>query len=203
MVDPRSARSGRPRDEAIDSYVLDATLGELSTKGYNGFSLAAVAEAAGTTRPAIYRRWNCKDALIVDAVARLAETEAPETTGVHFTDLVAELEDFRHCIGAVGALPLAGVMLGDAVDPDVRAAYVERVVAPRRSRIRAILDSAVAGGELDNDADLEVATTFLTGSWYSYRVADRDAPVDWPRRVATLIWRSCGGTPPDDADAEL
>lgn len=202
MVEPRSVRGGRPRDDAIDTCVLDAALAELSTKGYNAFSLAAVAEAAGATRPAIYRRWNGKDALIVDAVARLAETAAPEAIGVHFMDLVAELEDFRHCIGAVGALPLAGVMLGDAVDPDVRAVYVDRVVTPRRSRIRAILDSAVASGELDADADLDVATTFLTGSWYSYRVADRDAPVDWPRRVATLIWRSCGGTPPDDIDAE-
>jgi len=191
------ARSGRPRDESIDACVLDAALTELSTKGYSAFSIAAVAEAAGTTRPAIYRRWSGRDALVVDAVAHLAETVAPEHTGDHFQDLVAEIDDFRHCIGAVGALPLAGVMLGDDVEHDVRTAYVERVVTPRRSRIRAILDAAVADRELDDDADLDVVTTFITGSWYSFRVAHREPPVDWPRRVAALVWSACGGEPPD------
>ncbi len=196
MAEPSSTRRGRPRDQAIAACVLDAALAELGAKGYSAFSLTSVADAAGTTRPAIYRRWNDKDELIVDAVAHLAATDPPETTGDHFVDLVNEVDDFRHCIQAAGALPLAGVMLGDSVDPAVRAAYVERVVTPRRTRIRAILDAAVAAGDLPANADLDVATTFITGSWYSYRVADRNAPADWPRRVATLIWNACGGTPP-------
>lgn len=196
MADDPSPRRGRPRDERIDASVLDAALSELATKGYAGFSLAAVAEAAGTTRPAVYRRWNDKDGLIVDAVARLAATAAPEVTGDHFGDLVAELENFRHCIRAAGALPLAGLMLGDEVEAPVRATYVDRVVAPRRRRVRAILDRAVAAGALPDDADLAVAVTFGTGSWYAYGVAGREAPRDWPRRTAALIWRACGGTPP-------
>ena len=68
MAEP--ARSGRPRDESIDACVLDAALTELSTKGYSAFSIAAVAEAAGTTRPAIYRRWSGRDALVVDGQGR-------------------------------------------------------------------------------------------------------------------------------------
>lgn len=176
--------------------MLDAALAELAAKGYAGFSLAAVAQAAGTTRPAIYRRWKDKASIVVDAVARLAADDAPALTGQAFVDLVAELTHFRHCITEAGSLPLAGLMLGDEVDPVVRVAYLERIVAPRRARLRAILTAGVKSGELDAGADLDIAGSFLTGSWYSLSVAGRPAPKDWARRVATLVWRACGGVPP-------
>jgi hypothetical protein len=132
---------------------------------------------------------------VVDAVARLAEADVPLVTGAPFTDLVAELDNFRHCITAAGAMPLAGMMLGDEIDEPVRAAYLERIVAPRRARLRALLDAAVDQGLLAKDADLDVAGSLLTGSWYAFRVAGRTAPPDWAARVAALVWRACGGRP--------
>ena len=185
--------AGRPRDEAIDEAVLSVALRHLGRDGLTGLSLAAVASEAGTTRPAIDRRWPDKTALAVAAVARLAATAGPRPTGRPFDDLVAELEDFRHCITAAGALPLVGLMLTDGVEPAVRQTYLEQIVAPRRGRIRAALTAAVDQGLLDADADLEVAGSFLTGSWYATALTGRRPPRDWARRVATLVWRSCGG----------
>ncbi|MBM7502963.1 TetR/AcrR family transcriptional regulator [Agromyces aurantiacus] len=200
MTTVTTAAPGRPRDAAIDAEVLDAALAELAAKGFAGFSIASVAAAAGTTRPAVYRRWRDKTALVVDAVARLAEVDPPSVTGDAFDDLVAELAHFRHCIGEAAALPLAGLMLGDDVEPAVRAQYLERIVAPRRARLRAILRAAVDSGALDADADLAVAGTFLTGSWYSMALAGIAPPDDWPERVARLVWRACGGRPPGAAE---
>jgi AcrR family transcriptional regulator len=191
MTVGHGAGRGRPRDLTIDADVLDAALRELAGSGYAAFSMSAVAEAAGTTRPALYRRWPGKQALIVDAVARLAATAPPAVTGDPFTDLVAELENFRHCIKAAGSLPLAGLMLGDEVDPAVRDAYLEQVVAPRRARIRALLRAGIAAGDLDPGADLDVAGTFLTGSWYAFHVAGRRPPRDWASRTAALVWAAC------------
>lgn len=191
MSEHTSPTRGRPRDAAIASCVLDATLSELACKGYSAFSLTAVAEAAGTTRPALYRRWKSKAALVVDAVARLAEAEDPAVTGDPYTDLVAELESFAHCINEPGALPLAGLMLGDEMDEAVRSAYLERIVAPRRTRIRAIVKAGIAAGELREDADLDIAGSFMTGSWYSFRIAGRKTPPDWAKRVASMIWQAC------------
>lgn len=193
MTAPAPPARGRPRDQAIAEAVLESALAELGAKGYAGFSITAVAEAAGTTRPAVYRRWPDKDALVVDAIAHLADTAPPESSGAPFQDLVAELENFRHCITVAGALPVAGLMLTDGLDATVRRVYLDRVVTPRRSRIRAILDRALADGDLDADADLDLATTCLTGSWYAHGVAGRRPPSDWAPRVAALVWRSCGG----------
>ncbi len=187
---------GRPRDAGIDAAVLETTLRHLARDGFAGLSLAAVAADAGTTRPALYRRWKDKTALAVAAVARLAAVEPPPVTGEPFDDLVVELEHFRHCITEAGALPLVGLMLGDGVDPEVRAQYDAEIVAPRRARFRAILTAAQERGDLPADADLTVAGSFLTGSWYSLALVGVEAPADWAERVATLVWRACGGTPP-------
>jgi AcrR family transcriptional regulator len=187
---------GRPRDASIDEAVLEETLRQLACHGFTALSLASVAAGAGTTRPAIYRRWPDKESLVVDAIARLAQVAPPELTGDPFEDLVNELEHFRHCITLAGSLPVAGLMLGDGVDERVRATYREQIVAPRRSRIRAVLDAALTAGHLDPDADLLVASSFFTGSWYSLALVGTEPPDDWARRVATLVWRACGGSPP-------
>jgi AcrR family transcriptional regulator len=189
------AGAGRPRDPSIDDAVLDATLRRLALDGFAGLSIASVASDAGTSRPAVYRRWPDKESLVVDAIARLAEAEPPDTGGGLFEDLVAELEHFRHCITEAAALPLAGLMLGDDVSEALRAKYHDLVVAPRRSRIQACLERAIDDGSLDADADIAIAGTFLTGSWYALAVAGTTPPKDWARRTATLVWRACGGRP--------
>jgi AcrR family transcriptional regulator len=186
---------GRPRDVSIDDSVLDATLRRLAREGFGALSIASVASDAGTSRPAVYRRWPNKESLVVDAIARLAEVEPPHTGGSPFEDLVAELEHFRHCITEAAALPLAGLMLSDDVSEALRTKYHDLVVAPRRARIRACLQGAIDDGSLDADADIAIAGTFLTGSWYALAVAGTPPPDDWARRTATLVWRACGGRP--------
>jgi AcrR family transcriptional regulator len=184
---------GRPRDASIDDAVLEATLHRLARDGFAGLSLASVAAEAGTSRPAIYRRWPDKESLVVDAIARLAQVDPPDVGSSPFDDLVAELEHFRHCITEAAALPLAGLMLGDDVNETLRAEYHELIVVPRRTRIRACLQRAIDEGSLDPDADLLVAGTFLTGSWYAFALAGTTPPDDWAHRTATLVWRACGG----------
>ncbi|MFN7149303.1 MAG: TetR-like C-terminal domain-containing protein [Microthrixaceae bacterium] len=189
------AGSGRPRDAAIDDAVLDATLHQLARDGFTALSLASVAAAAGTSRPAIYRRWPDKESLVVDAIARLAQVDPPEFGGDPFEDLVTELEHFRHCITEAAALPLAGLMLGDGVQGTLRDRYHDLIVVPRRTRIRSCLQRAIDDGTLDPDADLTIAGTFLTGSWYSLALARVAPPDDWARRTANLVWRACGSEP--------
>ena len=197
MTNPSSHISGgRPRDEAIDEAVLRAALQALARDGLTGLSMTKVAASAGTTRTAIYRRWPTKTALAVAAVARLAQADRPTVTGDPFTDLVAELEHFRQRITEAGSLPLAGAILADAAEPQVRRAYLDQIVAPRRARFQALLQAGVDRGELPADADVAQAGASLTGSWYAYQLAGNTPPDDWPLRTAAFVWRGCGGTPP-------
>jgi len=193
----RRVTRGRPRSAAIDEAVLAAARRQLSEGGYSALSFAAVAQEAGTTRPAIYRRWATKSALAESAMASYPTGDPPvraaELPSDPFADLVAELEDFRHGVSRAGRLSLVGTMLQSTTAPDAAARYRTRVVAPRRARLRAILERAATEGAIDQDADLDVAVTMLTGSWYARCLAGDAEPGDWPRRVAELAWRALGG----------
>lgn len=89
-------------------------------------------------------------------------------------------------------------MLQETTDPDVAAGYQARVIAPRRRRLQAILVRAAELGLIDQDADLTVALTMCTGSWYGRALAGDQVPENWPRRSAALVWRALGGQVPDD-----
>jgi AcrR family transcriptional regulator len=162
-------------------------------------SLAAVAHEAGTTRQALYRRWPDKASLAADALLAAAEARPQAATASPLADLTAELADFQRGVSLPGRLSLAGTMLQDATALEARARYQARVVAPRRARIRAILERATQLQMIDADADLEVAVSLCTGSWYALALAGQPAPPNWPARTAALVWRAVGGIiPPGD-----
>src|SRR4051795_11981162 len=64
---------GRPRDPRIDDSVLRATVELLGASGYADLSVDAIAKRAGTSKPAIYRRWPSKAHLVHEAVFPISE----------------------------------------------------------------------------------------------------------------------------------
>jgi AcrR family transcriptional regulator len=189
---------GRARDPGIDARVLAAAHRHLSELGYEAMSVAAVAQEAGTTRQALYRRWPDKASLAADALKAAADARPEAATGNPLADLAAELADFQRGVSRPGRLSLAGTMLQDSTAPLARQRYEAQIIAPRRQRIRTILERAQRLGLIDADADLEVAVTLGTGSWYARALAGDAPPPGWPARTAALVWRAVGGTIPPD-----
>lgn len=172
----------------------------LAASGFEAMSVTAIAEEAGTTRQAVYRRWPTKSDLASAAMTAIEDLPVPARPAMvddPFSDLVAELTDFQHGVSRPGRMSLVGTMLQDSTDPDALARYRERVVTPRRRRLRTILVRAQRAQLIDAQADLEVALTMLTGSWYGRALSGARPPAHWPRRTAALAWRALGGTPPD------
>lgn len=189
-------RRGRARDPAIDARVLAVAGRQLATVGYEAMSVAAIAQEAGTTRQAIYRRWPAKADLAAAALTAAADTRPASRSEDPLADLVAELADFQQGVSLPGRLSLVGTMLQTSTAPELRARYQARVIAPRRRRVRAILERARELALIDADADLDVAVTLGTGSWYARALAGQEPPQDWPARAALLVWRSVGGERP-------
>lgn len=75
---------GRPRDPAIDRRIVEATRALLHQGGLDSVSIAAVAEAAGVTRPAVYRRYRDRDtlamAVLLDDLDRVAVSAVPHVS---------------------------------------------------------------------------------------------------------------------------
>lgn len=187
---------GRPRNSDIDDAVLAAARRQLATVGYEAMSLVAVADEAATTRQALYRRWPTKADLATAAIASMSEVDKRPDTDDPYADLVVELRAFRTGVTRRNGVSLVGTMLQESVDPDLLALFRQRVVAPRRARIRRILDRARDGGLLAADADLDSGTAAATGILYALVLSGTKISTAWPARTASFIWRACGGDPP-------
>jgi len=192
-------RRGRARDPDIDARVLAVANRHLAAHGYEAMSLTAIAHEARTTRQALYRRWPTKANLAAATLLNATVDAGPDGPSEdQLADLVAELANFQRGVSRPGRLSLVGTMLQDNIAPEVLARYRTQVVAPRRGRIRAILDRAQRLGLIDPDADLDVAVTLCTGSWYAHALAEpQPPPPNWPARTAALVWRAVGGTFPE------
>jgi AcrR family transcriptional regulator len=192
-----SARRGRARDPRIDERILAVAARHLAAHGYEAMSLAAIAHEADTTRQALYRRWPDKASLAAAALHSAVDAVPAAASEDPLADLAAELADFQRGVSQPGRLSLVGAMLQDSTAPDLRARYRAEVIAPRRRRIRAILRRAQQLGLIDPHADLQVAVTLATGSWYARALATSTPPPHWPQRTAALVWRAVGGVTPE------
>lgn len=195
------AARGRPRDQGIDRRVLEVAQRHLAEHGYEALSLVAVADEAGTTRQALYRRWPSKADLAVAAIEALAVAGARAPSDDPYEDLVAELRAFQRGVSRPDGLSMVGTMLHRSTSAELVARYRERVVAPRRATLLAILERGRSAGLLESEADLEVGVTLLTGSWYARALATDAPPPHWPERTARLVWRALGGDPPAEGGA--
>ena len=71
MTTVSAVRRGRPRDEAIDAAILDATVQEIIDVGFFAVSMERVATRAGVAKTTVYRRWPDAVELGVEALRRL------------------------------------------------------------------------------------------------------------------------------------
>ncbi|WP_325054729.1 TetR/AcrR family transcriptional regulator [Kribbella sp.] len=161
-------RVGRPRDPQIDTSVLNATLAVLDRSGYGGLTLEEVARQAGTTKPAIYRRWPGRQRLVLAALSRrLGAAQAPDT-GCTLCDLEECLKVF---VAAFRRMPpnVLGPLFADcANDPELQVAFMTTLFDPPRAAVRETLDRAYERGDLRSDVDRELIVD-LIGSLVHYR----------------------------------
>jgi AcrR family transcriptional regulator len=157
-----TAPAGRPLDEDLSASILDAALEVLGREGYGGFSIAAVAQAAGVHRPAIYRRWPNKVDLAVAAIEQLRPAPVDRESGDARRDVVAFLVDAGCGTNAEHELALR--LHGEiAYHPELADAVRERLVLPRRQTLRAILERGMAADQLRADLDPDLAMDLLYG----------------------------------------
>src|SRR5262245_42615231 len=172
-------RTGRPRDPHIDGAVLGAVVDVLTRVGYGHLTLEEVARRAGTTKPAIYRRWRTRQQLVLAALARQLEAQA--LPALDSGCVVCDLGDAaRVFLAACDRVPpgVLGALLADCAGlPDLRTTFMARLFAPPRQAVGDLVDRAKARGDLRADLDTGTAVDFLA-SLVHYRALFAHAPTD-------------------------
>lgn len=72
MTEDDHRRRPRRRGEALVAAIFEATIDELVEKGYPALTMESVAQRAGASKASLYRRWETRAELVMDAVYRMA-----------------------------------------------------------------------------------------------------------------------------------
>jgi AcrR family transcriptional regulator len=191
------ARRGRPRSQQADRAILEAATQILAERGFGGMTMEEVASRAGVGKATIYRRWPSRGTLALDAfLAEFRRQQPPTDTGTLRGDLLAALRAWIRSVTRTSAGPiLAGLIAEAQQDPELAVAWRERVVERLRVQHRAILDRAVARGELAAETDYEVVLDLLFGAAY-HRLLHGHQPLTdkFARQVVDMI--VAGAQPP-------
>lgn len=172
-------RTGRPRDPHIDDAVLNATVDVLSQVGYARLTLEAVARRAGTTKPAIYRRWRSRQDLVLAALERRLGSSVSRTpdSGCVVCDLIASAGVFLTAFRRMPPGVLGALFADCAGQSDLRTAFATRLIEPPRLAVGEMVDRAKARGDLRGDLDRELVVDLL-GALVHYRALFGHASTD-------------------------
>jgi AcrR family transcriptional regulator len=145
--------AGRPRDPRIDAAILEATADLLVEIGYSNLTMAAVAERAGTTKTALYRRWSSKAELVHEAAFPTAPTALATPEGDIGGDIRAMIAAARDVFTSpVVRAALPGLVADMAADAELNARVMSRFTG-LFGVVRERLVHAVDRGEVHSDVD--------------------------------------------------
>lgn len=151
---------GRPRDTRLDAAINKATLELLAERGYNALSIKAIAERAGTTTPAVYRRWSSKADLVMHAVFRTEGPDVVADTGDIERDIRTMVRWSLEKFGQPGGRAALAGLLAEAPD---RRGGVQAQLAGIWQLMNDRLRRAVQDGELRADLDADALIAAISG----------------------------------------
>jgi AcrR family transcriptional regulator len=177
------------RQKVTDEDVFAAAQRVMSRRGPHELTLADIAHEAGVTPGRLVQRFGSKRALLVTLSERFAGSAGPIFAGLraaHRTPLAA-LRAYAACMADLAPTPEAllrnlAYLQGDLADDVLRRHLVENARASRKE-MEALLESAVAAGELRRDVDVcplaRAVETAIGGSLMTWATYREGTAVDW------------------------
>ncbi len=165
----------------LTAAVVEAVLTELGECGYGRLSMQRVAARAGVGKSALYRRWPGREEMVIDVVARFGVPDLPlPDSGSLAGDLRELVREMRDWLAHPRLAPVVVDLMAESRrSPRLAAAFRDGLAGPRRHRSSAVLERAVARGEVGrlDPVDVDLVLDVL-GSVPFWRVAVHGADID-------------------------
>jgi AcrR family transcriptional regulator len=166
MNSPTETVGTRPRVEGVrEAEILEAALDVLGDVGYDRFTMDAVALRAKASKATLYRRWNGKVSLVIDALHhghQHGEHVLPDTGSLR-EDLIATFCGAGGLTDKPEVDTFGAILTAIARDADFADAFRREVLAPKLAGSVAIFERAKARGEIREDVDIELLAPALAG----------------------------------------
>jgi AcrR family transcriptional regulator len=172
----RSTGRGRRRDPHVDAAILDAAIEVLASEGYARLTMELVAARAHVGKASLYLRWPSKEALIAEALQRRSGVvpDVPDSGNLASDArafLLALVAGYARAGQAVAAV--AGEL---ASNPELGATWRTTMTATLWARMRAIVERAVARGELPPTTDVELLSMLPLTLLQNWRIEHAQGP---------------------------
>ncbi|MDF0489931.1 TetR/AcrR family transcriptional regulator [Sphingomonas sp. H39-1-10] len=187
-------KAGRKRSESSRLAILQAAFALMEEVGFDRMSIEGVAARAGVGKTTIYRWWESRGVLAVEAFLTMVEPAiAFRETGSAKEDMIAQMQALAELYrGPTGRF--VREMIGSSQsDPAMRSAFHDLFLAPRREAARAVFRRGQAAGEFRSDVDADAAIDALYSPIY-YRLLASDGPIDERAvaKIAVLVMNGLG-----------
>lgn len=187
---PVSPVSPRRRGPVLERAILDATLEQLSTVGWNALTMEGVAARAQTGKAAVYRRWSSKEELVADALrSGLPDLDHADDHGSVREDLYRLCLRLRDAMYSRSGFALRSVLYEcDAASAErFHGMVLQRMVAPAQRLFAQAIRQGIARGDVRPDATAEVIFDVIPGLMM-FRAKVRGS--EWPdEAVAEMVDR--------------
>jgi AcrR family transcriptional regulator len=193
---PKSAKTrsrssiGAVRSPQSTEAILDAAAAILEEHGYKAFTMDALVERAGSSKPTIYRWWRSKGALLRDVYERTALTfvTAPDTGDLE-RDLIVHLRSLWSWWRSSSAGETLRSLITEIQHDSTAIDEFREAFLPRRERtLRKIFARAVDSGQITEGAAVEVAVSMLTGmSWLHLVTSNLENLDDIDKAVSVIV----------------
>jgi AcrR family transcriptional regulator len=167
-MSPQAEASPRPRVEGDrETEILEAALAVLAEVGYDRLTMDAVATKAKASKATLYRRWNGKVQLVIDALHHGHRHGGPglemPDTGTLRGDLLAAYCGHGGLTDKPEVDGFVAILTAISRDADFAEAFRSQVLAPKLASSKTIFERAKARGEVRPDVDIELLAPALAG----------------------------------------
>ena len=179
-----------PRVTRSKAAVIEAALALIAERGVAMTTVDEISERSGVAKTTIYRHWNSKPDVVLDAISPQLEPPPVPDTGELRQDLYQLVEGLAWALTDSPLAPLMSSLIDAAERDHEFAALHRRHVRERHDVVRCVLRRGIARGELPGDADLDAVLDVLAGPvFYRRLVSQGSVDVAFCRWVVDVLLR--------------
>lgn len=184
---------GRPRSETTRRAILSATLELLREGSIQSITIEAIAKHAGVSKATIYRWWQSKASVVIDAFIENHMVHTPMRHDIHPAE--ALLVHWRLLVEQYSGWPgqiVAQILAEGQSDPSIQREFRERFYYGRRAVVREVIDNLRHLVPRLREIDSEVLMDILYSPVYQrllwgYGPLDAKFIRDFPRDLFRLF----------------
>lgn len=142
--------TGRPRSEQTRKAILKAAFHLLRKNGFHGVSTQQIAIEARVSTATLYRWWDNKQAILLDAYLETTRDILPggRKRGSPLARLRQYTLRIAEFLASRNGRVFLHLLLAIQDDPALRMGFYQNVFLPRRAEGCAVVEDAIAAGEL-------------------------------------------------------